>query len=77
MAKSEYFDGVKKIEYDDFQNPEFCAWFFAECSRLAYRPKLRGAKEFRRIGFTTHYFYDVDDNTQNISDWQRYHIYQL
>ena len=31
MPKSEYFDGVKKIEYDDFQNPEFCAWFFAEC----------------------------------------------
>ena len=35
-------------------------WFFAECSRLAYRPKLRGAKEFRRIGFTTHNFYDVE-----------------
>ena len=45
MSKSEYFDGVKKIEYDDFQNPEFCAWFFAECSRLAYRPKLKGAKD--------------------------------
>ena len=60
MPKSEYFDGVKKIEYDDFQNPEFCAWFFAECSRLAYRPKLKGAKEFRRIGFTTHNFYDVE-----------------
>ena len=39
MPKSEYFDGVKKIEYDDLQNPEFCAWFFAECSRHAYRPK--------------------------------------
>ena len=35
---SALFDGVKKIEYNDFQNPEFCAWFFAECSRLAYRP---------------------------------------
>ena len=60
MSKSEYFDGVKKVEYDDLQNPEFCAWFFAECSRLAYRPKIRGAKEFRRIGFTTHNFYDVE-----------------
>ena len=60
MSKSEYFDGVKKVEYDDLQNPEFCSWFFAECSRLAYRPKIRGAKEFRRIGFTTHNFYDVE-----------------
>ena len=33
--------------------------FFAECSRLAYRPKLK-VKQFRRIGFTSHNFYDVE-----------------
>ena len=60
MAKSEYFDGIKKVKYNDLDNPKFCSWFFAECSRLAYRPNLKGAKQFRRIGFTTHNFYDVE-----------------
>ena len=60
MSKSEYFDGVKKVKYNDLQNPEFCAWFFAECSRLAYRNQLRARKEFRRIGFTTYNFYSVE-----------------
>ena len=56
MAKSEYFDGVKKVEYNDLDNQKFCSWFFAECSRLAYRPNLKAKKQFRRIGFTTHTF---------------------
>jgi len=60
MAKSEYFDGVKKLEYNDLQEEDFCSWFFAECSRLAYRNELRARKEFRRIGFTTYNFYSVE-----------------
>ena len=60
MAKSEYFDGIKKVEYNDLDNQKFCSWFFAECSRLAYRPNLKAKKQFRRIGFTTHNFYDVE-----------------
>ena len=60
MSKSEYFDGVKKLEYNDLQEEDFCSWFFAECSRLAYRNELRARKEFRRIGFTTYNFYSVE-----------------
>ena len=60
MSKSEYFDGVGKVSSIDFLENEWSAWFFAECSRLAYKPELRARKEFRRIGFTTYNFYSVE-----------------
>ena len=60
MSKSEYFDGVGKVSSIDFLENEWSAWFFAECSRLAYRNELRARKEFRRIGFTTYNFYSVE-----------------
>ena len=50
---------VKKIEYDDLQNPEF--WMvFCRVFKTCIQTKLRGAKEFRRIGLTIHNFYDVE-----------------
>ena len=60
MSKSEYFDGVGKVSSIDFLENEWSAWFFAECSRLAYKPELRARKEFRKIGLTTYNFYSVE-----------------
>ena len=60
MSKSEYFDGVKKLKYDDLDKQDFCAWFFAECSRLAYKNEQTAKKEFGKIGFNTYSFYDTE-----------------
>jgi len=60
MSKSEYFDGVGKVSSIDFLENEWSSWFFAECSRLAYKPELRARKEFRKIGLTTYNFYSVE-----------------
>ena len=60
MSKSEYFDGVKKLKYDDLDKQYFCAWFFAECSRLAYKNEQTAKKEFGKIGFNTYSFYDTE-----------------
>mgnify|MGYP001219526560 CR=1 FL=1 len=60
MAKSSFFEGVDKVSNDDFYQPAWCSWFFAECSRLAYKSKLKARKEYRRIGFTTYNFYSVE-----------------
>ena len=35
-------------------------YFFAECSRLAYKGQKLASKEFKKIGFTSYKFCDVE-----------------
>ena len=52
-----FFD---KCEELDFVNSNWKSYFFAECSKLAYLNSFPAKKEFKKIGFTTYKFFDVE-----------------
>ena len=44
----------------DWDNPSWCAYFFAEVSALSYHDGTKAKKELKKIGFTTYKFLEND-----------------
>ena len=61
---NKFFDKAAGTELEQFllgvADLEFKSYFFADCSRLAYHDGRVAKKYFKRVGFTTHKFFDVE-----------------
>lgn len=59
-----FFERAVGTELDHFLSGvadlEFKSYFFADCSRLAYHDGGVAKKYFKRVGFTTYKFFDVE-----------------
>jgi len=54
---STFFDKCEELDFEDI---DWKSYFFAECSRLAYHDGTRAKRHFKKIGFTTYKFFDVE-----------------
>jgi triacylglycerol lipase len=54
---STFFEHCEELDFDD---ANWKSYFFAECSKLAYLNSFPAKKEFKKIGFTTYKFFDVE-----------------
>ncbi len=59
-----YFEKVTDEDLTKFElsavDDEWVSYFMAECSRLAYHDATRAKRHYKRIGFTTYKFFDVE-----------------
>ena len=63
-ANNEYFEKITDEDLTKFElsavDDEWVSYFMAECSRLAYHDATRAKRHYKRIGFTTYKFFDVE-----------------
>ena len=52
-----FFSNDKRLDWD---NHDWCSWFFAECSALAYHDGTKAKKELKNMGFNNYKFLDND-----------------